>query len=223
MVCRSGLFVVAETDDEIAAAIGHQVAHVLAHHIQATKSAQLLGNLALSPVLPFLIASSVFGWLRFIAAPPMAFCGRILRALSQEREAEANRIGMLLMTEAGFVTSATVTYWEKQNKYGQERLGAQNRIQTAEDTSTNHHVSLATRVNNSERLTIRGPKSAMSLSQAASQATLEIPKVLYITGKGPLHPGMSTSEVRDLEESKRRWKIFLAQRPTHDGDVDSGE
>lgn len=113
MVCRSGLFAVAETDDEIASAISHQVAHVLAHHIQVTESAQLLGNLALSPVLPFLLASSVFGWLRFITAPPMEICGLILRALSQERAAEADRIRMLLMTEAGFDTGATVTYWEK--------------------------------------------------------------------------------------------------------------
>ncbi|KAI4217957.1 MAG: hypothetical protein LQ349_008936 [Xanthoria aureola] len=153
----------------------------------------------------------------------MAICVLILRVLSLEHEAEADRIGMLLMTEAGFDMSATVTYLEKMNNLAQERLEAQNGIQTAEYTSTNHHVSLATRVSNSDRLTIRGPKSAVSLSQAASQATLEIPKVLYITGKGPLHPGMSTSELRDLEEFKRRWKEFLAQRPTHDGDVDSNE
>ncbi len=210
-------------DDEIAAAIGHQVAHVLAHHIQATKSAQVLGNLALSPVLLILLASSVYGWLRLLAAPPMAICGLILRALSQERAAEADRIGMLLITEAGFDMSATVTYLEKMNKLAQERLGAQNGIQTAEYTSINPHVSFATRVSNSESLRIRGPKSAVSLVQAASQATVEIPKVLYITGRGPLHPGMSTRELRQLEESKRRWKAYLAQRPRHDGDVDSSE
>lgn len=207
------MFTAAETDDEIATAISHEVAHVLAHHRQASASGQLLGGLAMSPALPFVLGGLVFKGLHLIAAPPIAIGGLILLALSREREAEADKIGMLLMTQAGFEPSATVTFWEKVDRIEREKLRAKDGKQMAEYKLTHPHVSFATLSGGSENLTIPAPKSASRLSQAA----LDIPKVLYMTGKGPLRPGMSIRELRQLEDSKQRWETFLAQRPMHDG------
>lgn len=207
------MFAAAKTDDEIATAISHEVAHVLAHHGQASASGQLLGALAMSPALPFVLGGLLFEELLLIAAPPIAIGVLILLALSREREAEADKIGMLLMTEAGFEPSATVTFWEKTGKLEQEMLIGKGEKQMAEYQSTHPHVSFSTCSGGGKNLTIHGPKSASRLSQTA----LDIPKVLYMTGKGPLRPGMSTREIRQLEESKQRWETFLAQRPTNNG------
>ncbi|KAI4258591.1 MAG: hypothetical protein L6R42_004994 [Xanthoria sp. 1 TBL-2021] len=144
VVWYGGMFTAAETDDEIATAISHEVAHVLAHHSQASASGLLLGALAMSPALPFVLGGLVFEELLLIAAPPIAIGVLILLALSREREAEADKIGMLLMTEAGFEPSATVTFWEKMGKLEQEMLIGKGEKQMAEYQSTHPH-SMSTR------------------------------------------------------------------------------
>ncbi|KAL9635660.1 MAG: hypothetical protein Q9204_002549 [Flavoplaca sp. TL-2023a] len=189
----SGLFAAAETDDEIAAVLSHEVAHVIAHHADATSSGQLLGILAMLPAAPFILGGMFIQELILPALPPMAIGAMILLALSRKREAEADKIGMLLMTEAGYEPSATVTYWRKMESIEQKWFKDRGRIKGAEYKSTHPHT-------------------ASRLSQAA----LDVPKILYMTGKGPLRPGMSPRELRLLEASKKRWKSFLEQRSHHD-------
>lgn len=142
MLWYSGIFAATETDDEIAAVLSHEVAHTIAHHAEASLSGQLLGVLAMLPALPFILGSMLIGELIIIAAPPMAIGGAILLALSREREAEADKIGMLLMTEAGFEPSAAVTYWRKMASIEQKWFKDRGRVEGAEYKSTHPHVSL---------------------------------------------------------------------------------
>lgn len=138
----SGIFAAAETDDEIAAVLSHEVAHVIAHHADATFSGQLLGILAMLPASPFILGSMIIGELILIAIPPMAIGGMLLLALSRKREAEADKIGMLLMTEAGYEPSATVTYWRKMESIGQKWFKDRGRMKGAEYNSTHPHVRI---------------------------------------------------------------------------------
>ena len=136
----SGIFAAAETDDEIAAVLSHEVAHVIAHHVEATSSGQLLGILAMLPAAPFILGGIFIEELLLPAIPPMAVGGIILLALSRKREAEADKIGMLLMTEAGYEPSATVTYWRKMESIEQKWFKDRGRIKGAEYKSTHPHV-----------------------------------------------------------------------------------
>ncbi|KAL8876946.1 MAG: hypothetical protein Q9192_008771 [Flavoplaca navasiana] len=189
----SGIFAAAETDDEIAAVLSHEIAHVIAHHVEATSSGQLLGILAMLPAAPFILGAMFIEELILPAIPPMAIGAMILLALSRKREAEADKIGMLLMTEAGYEPSAMVTCWRKVGSIEQKWFKDRGRVQGAEYKSTHPHT-------------------ASRLSQAA----LDVPNILYMTGKGPLRPGMSRKELRLLEASKKRWESFLEQRSNHD-------
>ncbi|KAL8742141.1 MAG: hypothetical protein Q9184_008299 [Pyrenodesmia sp. 2 TL-2023] len=185
----TGLLTVAETDDEIAAVLSHEVAHVLAQHAMANESGELLVYLATAPALPFAGAGLVIGELGMIAAPPLILGTVILLALTRKREAEADKIGMLLMTEAGFDPSAAVSFWDKmvQMEKSMKEKGAK---QQAEFQSTHPHSQ-----------------------SRVEQAALDVPKILYMTGRGPLRPGQSSKELRRLEREKRLWEEFLRRRP----------
>ncbi|KAL8668715.1 MAG: hypothetical protein Q9168_006662 [Polycauliona sp. 1 TL-2023] len=185
----TGMFAAAETDDEIASVLSHEIAHVLAHHGQAESSEAVLGALVISPTLPFLLGGLLIGELMWIAAPPIEIATTILLALSRSQEAEADKIGMLLMAEAGFEPRAAVTYWEKMDRIERKIWKTTGKKPDAEYRSTHPH-------------------SASRLSQAAA----DIPSVLYTVDKGPLPPGMSQRRLRRLEKSKQRWKAFLEEK-----------
>ncbi len=121
VIVYTGILAAAETDDEIA--------HVLAHHEVADASGQLLATLAVLPALPF------------FAAPPVILGSVILLALSREREAEADKMGMLLMTEAGFDPSAAVSFWGKIGQLERRLREKKGARQVAEFQSTHPHVS----------------------------------------------------------------------------------
>ncbi|KAL8697930.1 MAG: hypothetical protein Q9201_006849 [Fulgogasparrea decipioides] len=54
-----GMFAAAETDDEIAAFLSHEIAHVLARHVEARKSGYLMARLAMTPALPFVVGAQL--------------------------------------------------------------------------------------------------------------------------------------------------------------------
>lgn len=186
----SGLFSAAETDDEIAAILSHEVAHVLAHHAEASESGELISTLATLPALPFFAAALVMLELLIFTAPPIVIGGVIELALCRDREPEADKIGMLLMAEAGYDPGATVSFWKKVNALEQEmRMATSGKKVTA--------------INSIH------PHSAKRISQAAS----DVPNVLYMTGRAPRPQSLSSKETQKLEAFKRRWEEFLAQRP----------
>lgn len=106
---HSGLLRVAESPDQLAAVIGHEVAHVLADHGNerltqqlGIKSALLLvgllgeGELAQEPLQRALGIGARLG----IALP-----------FSRTHEEEADLMGLLIMAEAGFDPAQSVSLW----------------------------------------------------------------------------------------------------------------
>lgn len=83
----TGILAAAETDDEIAAVLSHEVAHVPAQHAMANQSGGLIAFLATLPAVPFAVAGTVIGELWVIAAPPLILGGLILLAVERKREA----------------------------------------------------------------------------------------------------------------------------------------
>jgi predicted Zn-dependent protease len=104
----TGLMKAAQTPDQLAAVIGHEVAHVIAGHSNERYSEAKLaemGNAAVSQytgVNPELLgmATSVF----------------FLLPHSRTHEAEADILGMDYMAKAGFDPRAAITLWENMAK-----------------------------------------------------------------------------------------------------------
>jgi predicted Zn-dependent protease len=96
------------TDDELAAVMGHEMAHVLREHARERASEQAFAGVGIS------IASAVLG-VGDIGQKGMEFAYMGLLGLpnSRRHETEADRIGVELAARAGYDPRAAVTLWQK--------------------------------------------------------------------------------------------------------------
>jgi predicted Zn-dependent protease len=95
----SGLLKVVESDDQLAAVLGHEVAHALAHHSSERLAEQRRQG------------RGVMAALRE-------------KAFDRSQESEADHIGLFLMTFAGYDPDAAVQFWE----HMQQHAGSHGRV-----------------------------------------------------------------------------------------------
>lgn len=95
VVVHQGLMNSAQSDDEIAAVMGHEIAHVAADHVFQTQSHSIGAALA---------GSKSVGRDSFQAA------------FSHENESEADSVGLLYAALAGYDPMAAVTLWERMGR-----------------------------------------------------------------------------------------------------------
>ena len=114
LILTSGIFALDITDDEAAAIFASQVAHIITNHDEAVRSDKLLILFSIPSALPLiLVAMHVrYLWVYALVIPPLAI--EVLAALTWPRlgdlhSEEATKIGMLLMSEAGFNPAAAVS------------------------------------------------------------------------------------------------------------------
>ena len=113
----TGLLDVAENQDQLATVIGHEVAHVLANHSNervstnfVTQSGLQLAQVAVGAESP--MKQQLFGLLGLGAQ-----VGVIL-PFSRAQEAEADLMGLELMSEAGFDPRESVKLWQNMQAQG---------------------------------------------------------------------------------------------------------
>lgn len=112
---HTGLFTVVENDDQLAAVIAHEIAHVTAQHSAERMSRDvltqvglsLLGAVSSSPALPQIMAQA-------------ATLG-IQLPFSRAQEAEADEIGLHYMARAGYDPRAAIAVWQNFSAAGGER------------------------------------------------------------------------------------------------------
>jgi predicted Zn-dependent protease len=109
---HTGLFKVAENDDQLAAVIGHEVAHAIARHGAERMSQGLLAQ-GLGAVA---IGGGINPQLVDVAAQA-ATLGVIL-PYSRTQEAEADHIGLLYMAQAGYDPRQSIELWQNFEKLG---------------------------------------------------------------------------------------------------------
>jgi len=138
------------TDDEIAAVMGHEIAHALREHSRERVSRQYAQQLAISGAAAILGAdANVADLANTVATVTFQL------PFSREQEAEADTVGIELMARAGFNPSSAVSLWKK--------MIASEQQQPPEFLST--HPSSANRIQNLEALV---PK-VLPLYQMASR------------------------------------------------------
>ncbi len=101
------------TDDELAAVMGHEIAHALREHSRERASEQAMAGLGIS------ILSTVAG-LGQLGQRGMEYAYQGLLGLPNSRahETEADRIGVELAARAGYDPRAAISLWEKMAKAG---------------------------------------------------------------------------------------------------------
>jgi predicted Zn-dependent protease len=101
------------TDDELAAVMGHEIAHALREHSRERVSQEIAKSTAIAVGAAALGLGSAGADLGNMLAEVT-----VSLPFSREHEREADRIGVELAARAGYDPSAAVTLWEKMAKVG---------------------------------------------------------------------------------------------------------
>ena len=101
------------TDDELAAVMGHEIAHALREHSRERASEQAIAGIGIS------VVAAVAG-VGQIGQKGMEYAYQGLLGLpnSRQHETEADRIGVELAARAGYDPRAAITLWQKMGKVG---------------------------------------------------------------------------------------------------------
>jgi predicted Zn-dependent protease len=136
----TGLLKVAQTQDQLAAVLGHEVAHVIAGHSAERVSENMAAQLGMS------VVEASTG----VDAQMLGIATNVLLILPNSRthESEADLLGLDYMAKAGFDPRQAIVLWQNMQKAGGEK--------PAELLST--HPSDTTRIHQLEqRLSIALP------------------------------------------------------------------
>lgn len=113
IVVYEGLLRLVNSDDELAVVIGHEVAHAVAKHSNERISQQMLAqygaqilNLSLDSKGPLIqsLAGQVYG---------LGAQYGVMLPFSRKHELEADHMGLILMTIAGYKPEAAIDFWQK--------------------------------------------------------------------------------------------------------------
>jgi predicted Zn-dependent protease len=101
------------TDDELAAVMGHEIAHALREHSRERASEQVVAGLGIS------ILATVAG-VGAVGQQGMEYAYQGLLGLPNSRahETEADRMGVELAARAGYDPRAAITLWQKMGEVG---------------------------------------------------------------------------------------------------------
>lgn len=118
----SGFLEVAENDDEIAALMACEIAHVLARHtypVQFTlwtniffDVAEMATSIAIMGATQGVVAISAHGWIKWTYVE-LSDLDSLDREYNEEEEREAAMIAMLIMDRSKYSPEAMLTFWQR--------------------------------------------------------------------------------------------------------------
>lgn len=114
MVVYSGIIRFAQSEDELAVVIAHEIAHGIARHGAERYSQQLAVSLA-TTVLDAALKESK-NYPLYMAAIGLGTRFGILLPYSRLHEEEADLIGLLAMAKTGYRPEAALSFWERMEK-----------------------------------------------------------------------------------------------------------
>jgi predicted Zn-dependent protease len=150
---HTGLFKVAQSPDQLAAVVGHEIGHVLAAHSNERVSTAFATNAGLQVVQALAGGGGSQEQQMAMGLLGLGAQFGILLPFSRTQESEADTIGLQLMAKAGFDPRSSITLWENMEKAANG--------QPPEFLST--HPSHGSRIKNLQR----GMPEAMKLYEQA--------------------------------------------------------
>ena len=112
---NTGLFEVAKNDAQLAAVIGHEVAHAIARHGAERMSQGMLAEYGAAAI------GIGTGNAAYAQMAAQAATLGIILPYSRTQEAEADHIGLIYMAEAGYDPREAIALWENFESFGGER------------------------------------------------------------------------------------------------------
>ncbi|OAL48462.1 hypothetical protein IQ07DRAFT_622891 [Pyrenochaeta sp. DS3sAY3a] len=121
----TGILPLCRDEDGIAAVLGHEIAHVIAHHTaeRLSRTPLLLLGLAALSLLDISFSSSALLLDIFLSMPA-----------SRKHEAEADYIGLMMMAQGCFRPAAALEFWTRM-----EKMGGQGPPQILSTHPSNHN------------------------------------------------------------------------------------
>jgi predicted Zn-dependent protease len=114
---HSGLFAVAENQDQLATVLGHEVGHVLAEHANERMSTQYATQSGIQ-VLDVLSGGPSAGKTELLG---LLGAGAVTLPFGRVQESESDTIGLELMAKAGFDPAESVALWQNMAAAGGEQ------------------------------------------------------------------------------------------------------
>lgn len=115
-----GLFQYVKTDAQLAAVIGHEIAHNLEGHAAERVSTQMATDAGTSILGAVAGASGVGGSEMIAAALGTGAQYGLLLPYSRNQELAADRAGLLMMARAGYDPQAAIELWQNMKQAGNE-------------------------------------------------------------------------------------------------------
>lgn len=118
----TGMLGAVQSDDELAAVIAHEMAHVLAQHVMPNPAEELSSAIASAGGAA---ASGILGGSGSVAVGAAQLGGALIEEgirgfvvnpESRRKEYEADQVGLFLMSDAGFNPDAAVGFWERASR-----------------------------------------------------------------------------------------------------------
>jgi predicted Zn-dependent protease len=118
---HTGLFKVAQTDAQLAAVIGHEIAHVLANHGNERVSQNVIAQIGMAGVNAYLHNKNQDAYSNKLIMAALGFGAQvgILLPYSRAHESEADILGLKLMAKAGFDPYESIKLWKNMEKTSQ--------------------------------------------------------------------------------------------------------
>lgn len=151
----TGLLKYATNQDQLAAVIGHEIAHVIARHGNERVSQQLATQAGITVATIALGSSQNENSAMILAGLGLGVQYGIILPFSRSHESEADLIGLDLMAKAGFDPAQSVPLWQNMSASG-----------AAPPEFLSTHPSGATRI---KQLQQRIPEAKVYYQQAVSQ------------------------------------------------------
>ena len=144
---HTGLLEVAANQDQLAVVIGHEVAHVLAHHSNERVSTGMATQLGLIAAQEALSAGVSFQ----SSQQAMALLGLgaqvgIVLPYSRTQESEADLMGLDLIARAGFDPAASVALWRNMARHAEAQRRKAGSSGSAPPEFLSTHPSHGTRI-----------------------------------------------------------------------------